>query len=64
MEKENLLSEQLLTRQQTAAYLSICLTTLDRLDIPRLKIRRSVRYRMSDIVKWISKQNRQEAKNE
>ena len=34
----------ILSRRQAAKFLGICLTTLDRLDMPRTKIRRRVMY--------------------
>jgi len=46
-------SSELLSRSDAAAYLKICRTTLDRLNIPRLKIRRRVFYRLETIKTWI-----------
>lgn len=51
--KEVIFSE-ILSRKEVAAYLNICLTTLDNLDIPRVKIRHLVLYRRSDIDQWLT----------
>jgi hypothetical protein len=50
-------SERLLSRKEASHYLGgICLTTLHRLKIPQLKIRRRVFYRIEDLQFWIAKQ--------
>jgi excisionase family DNA binding protein len=51
-EKEN----DVLTRKQAAKILQCCLTTLDRLDLPRIKVRRGVRFRRADLEAWLAKQ--------
>ena len=43
----------ILSRKQAAGFLGICLTTLDRLDIPRIKIRHRVMYKRSVIEQWL-----------
>jgi hypothetical protein len=43
----------ILSRRETAAYLGICLTTLDRLDIPRTRVRHRVMYKRDVLNKWI-----------
>jgi hypothetical protein len=43
----------LLSRKQAAEFLGVCKTTLDRLDIPRTKIRRRVMYRQAILEKWL-----------
>jgi hypothetical protein len=49
--------QKILDRKMTCEYLGgICLTTLSRLGIPQVKIRRRVFYRRSDLEKWLSKQ--------
>jgi len=50
--KEMSLSE-LLDRKEAAVYLRICKTTLDNLAISRIKIRRRVLYRKSELDKWL-----------
>jgi excisionase family DNA binding protein len=44
------------TRQQAAEYLYVCRTTLDRLGIPRIQIRRRVLFKKQDIEKWLDQQ--------
>ncbi len=46
------------TRQEAAQFLRICVSTLDKLDIPRTHIRRRVLYRRVDLEKWLSKQSK------
>ena len=43
----------ILSRRQAAEFLGICRTTLDRLDIPRTKIRRRVMYKRMVLEKWL-----------
>jgi hypothetical protein len=50
MQKSN---DDVLSRKETALFLGICRTTLDRLDIPRIKIRRRVVYKRDVLKKWI-----------
>ncbi|GHT94193.1 hypothetical protein FACS1894141_0390 [Spirochaetia bacterium] len=48
---------EIMTRRQAASYLQFCVTTLDRIkDLPRLKIRRGVRFRKADLDKWLDRQ--------
>jgi predicted DNA-binding transcriptional regulator AlpA len=42
-----------LSRREAAALLGICRTTLDRLDIPRTRIRNRVMFKREVINKWI-----------
>jgi hypothetical protein len=49
------LKENVLSRKEAAEYLGICKTTLDRMDIPRTKIRRRVLYRQSVLLQWLEK---------
>ena len=46
----------ILSRKQAAQFLGICLTTLDRLDIPRTRIRHRVMYKRDVLNKWIDSQ--------
>jgi hypothetical protein len=49
--------EGLLTRLQAAKYIGgVCLTTLSRLGIPVVRVRRRKFYRRSDLDRWIAKQ--------
>ena len=45
---------EILSRRKAAAFLGICLTTLDRLDIPKTKIRHRVLYKRDVLIKWIN----------
>ena len=43
----------ILSRREAAKYLKICLTTLDRLDIPKTRIRHRVMFKLDVLNKWI-----------
>jgi len=43
----------ILSRREAAKYLGICLTTLDRLNIPRTKIRHRVMFKRAVLEKWV-----------
>jgi excisionase family DNA binding protein len=49
-------TKEVLSRAEAAAYLGICKTTLDRLDIPKTQIRRRVLFRKETLDKWLTKQ--------
>jgi hypothetical protein len=55
---------EIMSRKKAAVFLGVCLTTLDRLDILRTKIRHKVMYRRDVLDKWIVSQteNRKKAK--
>jgi hypothetical protein len=53
---------EILSRKKAAAFLGVCLTTLDRLDIPRTKIRHKVMYRRDVLDKWIVDQTEKDKK--
>jgi len=56
---DSAMTQEILSRKQAAQYLGgICLTTLDRLDIPRTKIRKRVLYRKATLDNWLAKQER------
>jgi len=46
-------TSDILSRREAAAVLGICLTTLDRLDIPRTRVRHRVMFKRDVIAKWI-----------
>ena len=46
----------ILSRKQAAKFLGICLTTLDRLDIPRTQVRHRVMFKREVLNKWIDEQ--------
>ena len=43
----------ILSRREAAEYLGICRTTLDRLDIPRARIRHRVVYKRDTLSEWL-----------
>ena len=49
----NVETAEILSRKKAAAFLGVCLTTLDRLDIPKTKIRHRVLYKRDVLTKWI-----------
>ena len=53
MDKSQSVNECLFSRKQAAEFLGICKTTLDRLNIPKTKIRRRVLYRQAMLEKWL-----------
>jgi len=54
--------KDVMSRAEAATYLRICKTTLDRLDIPRSKIRRRVLYRKATLDMWLVSQEQTEAR--
>jgi hypothetical protein len=53
------ITSDILSRKQAAEYLGhICLTTLDRLKLPRIRIRRCVLYRKVTLDTWLSTQEK------
>jgi len=44
---------EILSRREAAAFLGICLTSLDHLDIPRTKVGFRVMYKREVINKWV-----------
>ena len=51
--KQDFGTPDVLSRREAAALLGICKATLDRLDIPRTRIRHRVMYKRDVINKWI-----------
>jgi excisionase family DNA binding protein len=51
---DNMVLSNLLDRKEAAKYLRICKTTLDKLDVSRIKIRRRVLFRRSDLDNWLN----------
>jgi hypothetical protein len=49
----HIIYSELLTRKEAAAHLKICRTTLDRLQIPRIKIRRRVFFKKATLEQWL-----------
>jgi len=52
---DSALQENVLSREEAADFLGICRTTLDRMNIPRTKLRRRVLYRQSVLIQWLEK---------
>ena len=48
------IASELFNRKEAADYLRVCRTTLDKLMIPRIKIRRSVFYRKHELEQWLT----------
>ena len=49
-------TREILNRREAAQYLGVCLTTLDRLDIPRSRMRHRVAYKREELKKWFDNQ--------
>ena len=49
-------TSDVLSRKQAAEYLTINKGTLDKLDIPKIQIRRRVVYKKTDIEAWLDSQ--------
>jgi hypothetical protein len=45
--------DKILDRKSTARLIGICLTTLSRLDIPRIRIRRRIFYKRSVVLEYL-----------
>jgi hypothetical protein len=43
----------ILSRREAAAFLGVCLTTLDRLDIARTRIRHRVMFKREALNRWV-----------
>ena len=51
-------TKEILTRKEAAVYLSVCVITLDKLPIPRIKTGRCVRFKKSIIDSWLEEQSK------
>ena len=49
----DLVNADILSRREAAVFLGVCLTTLDRLDIPRTRIRHRVMYKREALNRWV-----------
>jgi hypothetical protein len=52
------MTQEVLSRKQAAAFLGVCLTTFDRLDIPRTQVRKRILIRRVSLDNWLAKQER------
>jgi hypothetical protein len=55
-------TKEIMSRSQTAAYIGIGLSTLDRLNIPKIQIRKRVLFKKEAVDKWLLSQQTKEAK--
>ena len=55
--------ETILSRKEAATFLGVCLTTLDRLDIPKTRVRHRVMYNRGVLDKWIDKHTEKPGKD-
>jgi len=55
-------NNEIFSRKDAALFLGICRTTLDRLDIPRTKIRHRVMYKRDVLLKWIDEHTESDKK--
>jgi hypothetical protein len=52
---QNLLNHSdILSRRQASEYMGICRASLDRLNLPRIKVGRRVLYKRASLQKWLS----------
>ena len=55
-------TKEVMSRAQAAAYIGIGKSTLDRLNIPKIQIRRRVLFRKEAIDKWLAQNQGKEAR--
>ena len=51
--------KSVMSRAETAAYIGIGKSTLDKLDIPRTQIRRRILYKQEVVDKWLSQNTKE-----
>ena len=51
--------EKILSRKAASEFLGICLTTLSRLDIPKIKVRKRILFRQSELIRWLKERERE-----
>ena len=49
-------TKEVMSRRETAAYIGIGLSTLDQLNIPKIKIRKRILFKKEAIDKWLLSQ--------
>jgi hypothetical protein len=54
--------KDVMSRREAAAYIGISKSVLDRIDIPRVKIRKRVLYRREAVSEWLLKNQGKEAR--
>ena len=55
-------TKDVMSRAQAAAYIGIGKSTLDRLNIPKIKVRKRVLFKKETIDKWLAQNQSKEAK--
>jgi excisionase family DNA binding protein len=55
-------TKEVMSRREAAEFLGIGKSTLDRLDIPRVKVRKRVLYRKESVDKWLAQNQGKEAR--
>ena len=58
METTTINYPDIMSRKQAAQFLGVCVTTLDRLDIPRARVRDRVLYSREVLKQWIVDQSK------
>lgn len=60
------MNNDILSRKEAAKFLGVCLTTLDRLNIPRIRIRHRVLFKKAVLLKWTDEntENKKDKNNE
>jgi hypothetical protein len=54
--------KEVLSRLEAAEFLGVCLSTLDRLDIPKTKIRDRILYKREVLRKWVDEHTEKNTK--
>jgi excisionase family DNA binding protein len=57
-------TKEVMSRREAAAYIGIGKTTLDRLDIPKIQIRKRVLFRKEAIDLWLAQNQAKKRKHE
>ena len=47
------MENDILSRKEAARFLGVCIATLDRLDIPKLRIRKRVMFKKQTLLRWV-----------
>lgn len=47
------IQEKVFSRKEAAEFLGVYRTTLDRMDLPRTKVRRRVFFRQTELIRWL-----------
>ncbi|MDR0475642.1 MAG: helix-turn-helix domain-containing protein, partial [Treponema sp.] len=55
-------TKEVMSRREAAAFIGVSRSTLDRLDVPRVKVRKRVLYRKEAVDKWLLQNQGKEAR--